>query len=81
MPNMISNYKKDDVMLVASHGADNNTRFWVQDGMLEVLRLEGNGDIYVHGRLAANDQEVVEALRLFLTEAKYIKNPDAPEGK
>ena len=32
----------------------------------EMLRLEPNGDIYIQGRLAENDKEVVDALRLFL---------------
>ena len=34
-----------------------------------VLRLASNGDIFVHGRLAANDLEVVDALREWLAEA------------
>lgn len=33
------------------------------------LRLCPNGDIFVNGRLAANDTEVVEALRAFLVRA------------
>lgn len=32
-----------------------------------ILELKPNGDIYVQGRLAANDLEVVSALRQFLT--------------
>lgn len=35
-----------------------------------VLELCANGDIYVHGRLAANDLEVVEALREFALKVK-----------
>lgn len=31
-----------------------------------ILELKPNGDIYVQGRLAANDLEVVEAMRRFL---------------
>src|ERR1019366_1881390 len=30
------------------------------------LMLHANGDIYVKGRLAANDQEIVDSLREFL---------------
>lgn len=33
----------------------------------EILRLEGNGDISVHGKLIENDKEVVDGLRLFLS--------------
>jgi len=36
------------------------------DDALEVLRFKSNGDIYVKGRLAENDKQVVEALRTFL---------------
>lgn len=32
------------------------------------LRLEYNGDIYVNGRLAENDKEVVDKLRDFLNK-------------
>lgn len=33
-----------------------------------VLKLAQNGDIFVHGRLAENDIEVVNAMRTFLRE-------------
>jgi hypothetical protein len=41
----------------------------------EILRLEPNGDIFVHGQPVDNDQEVVEALKLFLNGAnsKYVR--------
>lgn len=32
----------------------------------EMLRLDGDGNIYVNGRLAENDKEVVQAMRSFL---------------
>jgi hypothetical protein len=38
--------------------------FSVKSG--EVLRFKANGDIYVKGRLAENDKEVVEGIRAFL---------------
>ena len=38
----------------------------------EYLRLKANGDIYVHGRPASTDKEVVDAMRTFLTRAKLI---------
>jgi hypothetical protein len=41
----------------------------------EILRLEADGDIFVHGQPVENDKEVVEALRLFLEGANsnYIR--------
>lgn len=33
----------------------------------EMLRLNADGDIYVSGRLATNDLEVVDAMRQFLS--------------
>ena len=48
-------------------------RFFIQGGTdqggTEVLKLAANGDIYVHGRLAANDMEVVDAMREFVRRA------------
>jgi hypothetical protein len=38
----------------------------------EMLKLCPNGDIFVHGRLADNDKEVVDALREFLTKQDLI---------
>ena len=36
---------------------------------VEFLRLEPSGDIFVKGRLAENDKEVVASLREFLAQA------------
>jgi len=38
----------------------------------EILRLCDNGDIYVHGHLVENDQDVVDGLREFLKKSGYI---------
>jgi len=38
----------------------------------EMLKLCPNGDIFVHGRLADNDKEVVDALREFLRNQSLI---------
>ncbi len=38
----------------------------------EMLKLCPNGDIFVHGRLAENDKEVVDALREFLRSKTLI---------
>tara|TARA_R110000823_G_scaffold1671_3_gene6525 strand:+ start:19 stop:204 length:186 start_codon:yes stop_codon:yes gene_type:complete len=35
-----------------------------------ILKLCENGDIFVHGRLADTDMEVVNALRDFINESK-----------
>jgi len=33
----------------------------------EVMRFENNGDIYVHGKLVTNDMQVVDGMRLLLS--------------
>jgi hypothetical protein len=38
-----------------------------------VLVLKNNGEIYVHGRRAATDIEVVDAMREFLSGAKKVE--------
>lgn len=43
--------------------------FSVQNG-LEILKLCGNGNILVKGKLVTKDLEVVEALKDFILEAK-----------
>lgn len=37
----------------------------------EIIRLQPNGDIFVHGRLVENDKEVVEGMRKFLLSHGY----------
>jgi len=39
----------------------------------EILKLCENGDIFVKGRLAENDKEVVDALREFLRGQGFLK--------
>lgn len=39
----------------------------------EMLKLCGNGDIYVRGRLVENDKEVVDAMRQFLKLQNFLK--------
>jgi len=38
----------------------------------EVLSLKENGDIFVHGRLAENDKEVVDGMRQLLKQVFQI---------
>ena len=45
-----------------------NIAFFVDNGGTEILKLCGNGDIYVRGKLVENDKEVVQGLRDFLKE-------------
>lgn len=40
----------------------------------EVLKFCPNGDIYIWGRLAENDKEVVQGMRDFLTSHNSNKN-------
>ncbi len=37
----------------------------------EMMRFEGNGDIYVKGELVENDKEVVSRMREFLNVSSY----------
>ena len=43
--------------------------FTVSDNV-EILKLCANGDIYVKGKLAENDKEVVNAMRSLITQSK-----------
>jgi hypothetical protein len=38
-----------------------------------ILKFAENGDIFIHGRLAENDKEVVEGMRQFLMGTGIIK--------
>jgi hypothetical protein len=46
----------------------------VENQNQEILKLCENGDVFVKGRLAENDKEVVDALREFLIMNKVIIN-------
>jgi hypothetical protein len=50
---------------------ESNTICFSNEGK-EMLKLCPNGDIFVHGRLADNDKEVVDALREFLRNQSLI---------
>jgi hypothetical protein len=52
---------------IASPMPENCTVFSAANGD-DILRLCNNGDIYVRGRLAETDSEVVNALRDFIKE-------------
>lgn len=39
----------------------------------ELARFEADGDIYIKGKLATNDKEVVDALREFLIASGHLK--------
>lgn len=45
----------------------------------EMLRLDPNGDIFVKGKLATSDLEVVEGLREWLYSTGYLQ-PDGRQG-
>lgn len=38
---------------------------------IEIMRLEPNGDIYVHEKLVENDKQVVDGMRHFLLSHGY----------
>jgi hypothetical protein len=54
---------------------EKNTIFFqqVDRDYKEILKLCENGDIFVKGRLAENDKEVVDALREFLKWQGFLK--------
>jgi hypothetical protein len=54
---------------------EQNTIFFlhVDKSNQEILKLCENGDIFVKGRLAENDKEVVDALREFLKGQGFLK--------
>lgn len=54
---------------------EQNTIFFLQEDSQkrEILKLCQNGDIFVNGRLAENDKEVVDALREFLKGVGFLK--------
>jgi hypothetical protein len=54
---------------------EKNTIFFsqVDTSNREILKLCENGDIFVKGKLAENDKEVVDALREFLRGQGFLK--------
>jgi hypothetical protein len=64
----------DNIKLTSVIPQDQNTIFFMQDsGAREILKLCENGDIFIKGRLAENDKEVVDALREFLKGQGFLK--------
>ena len=55
----------DVVTLEQQPTTPGNIRLITGNG-LEVMRFEPNGDIFVSGRLAENDREVVDTFRKFI---------------
>ena len=51
----------------------NSICFMQDNGTREVLKICQNGDIFVKGKLAENDKEVVDALREFLKGQGFLK--------
>ncbi len=50
----------------------NTINFYSTESQKEILKLCENGDIFVNGRLAENDKQVVDALRKFLSNEGLI---------
>jgi cytosine/adenosine deaminase-related metal-dependent hydrolase len=64
----------DNLKITTVLPLEQNTIFFMKDkGASEVLKLCENGDIFVKGRLAENDKEVVDALREFLKSHGFLK--------
>ncbi|CAH0186515.1 hypothetical protein [Peribacillus simplex] len=39
---------------------------------IEILRLEPDGDIYIHGNLVENDKQITDGLRKFLSSHRCL---------
>jgi hypothetical protein len=54
---------------------EQNTIFFLQvdKSSQEILKLCENGDIFVKGKLAENDKEIVDALREFIKGQGFLK--------
>lgn len=53
---------------------ETNTIVFYQDyGTKEILKFCENGDIFIKGKLAENDKEVVEGMREFLRGQSLLK--------
>lgn len=64
----------DNIKLTSVVPQEQNTISFVQDNAgREILKLCENGDIFVKGKLAENDKEVVDALREFLKGQVFLK--------
>lgn len=62
----------NSVLIPREHNGD--TIFFINGEKNEhILRLCNNGDIFVKGRLAENDKEVVNALREFLKSQLFLR--------
>lgn len=59
--------------ITSSHIEANTFAFHINDGPTEVLKFCENGDIFIQGRLAENDNDVVEGMRKFLKSMKTTK--------
>ena len=46
--------------------------FYSNESQNSILKLCENGDIFVNGRLAENDKEVVDAMREFLISVNFL---------
>lgn len=68
---MINKIKKMETIKLLPE--EQNTIFFkqVDKDHKEILKLCQNGDIFVKGKLAENDKEVVDALREFLKAQGY----------
>ena len=64
----------DNIKLTSVVPQEQNTISFKQNNVgREILKLCENGDIFVKGKLAENDKEVVNALREFLKGQGFLK--------
>ena len=65
-------HEDDDREIIDDEMTEDTDIVFFSNDAEEILRLCDNGDIYVHGNLVENDQDVVDGLREFLKKSGYI---------
>jgi ABC-type polysaccharide/polyol phosphate transport system ATPase subunit len=65
-------HEEEDVEINDDEMTEDTDIVFFSNDAEEILRLCDSGDIFVHGRLAENDKEVVDSLREFLKKSGYI---------
>lgn len=70
MDNELIKIKNNNI--IESNESENNTFIFLKKDSTEILKLCGNGDILVKGKLVENDKEVVDAMREFLKSFSFL---------
>lgn len=71
----IATKHNDDPQHLTYHDGEAIHFFVGRGGGRELARFEADGDIYIKGKLAESDKEVVAALREFLIASGHLRRP------